>query len=50
MKSIEVKIRLCAPASGVILNNISKLLERYLIRERIGFRRIDVMVKFDDDE
>lgn len=50
LRAIEIKIRLHAPASGAILNNISRLLERYLKHMKIDFRSIDVRAKLDEDE
>ena len=44
------KIRLNVPESSAILNDISRLIERYLKRNKIEFHSIDARVKFDDDE
>ena len=50
MRRIEIKIRLNVPESSAILNDISRLIERYLKRNKIEFHSIDASVKFDDDE
>ena len=50
MRRIEIKIRLNVPESSAILNDISRLIERYLKRNKIEFHSIDARVKFDDDE
>lgn len=50
LRRIEIKIRLNVPESSAILNDISRLIERYLKRNKIEFYSIDARVKFDDDE
>ena len=50
MRRIEIKIRLNVPESSAILNDISRLIERYLKRNKIEFHSIDARTKFDDDE
>lgn len=50
MRRIEIKIRLNVPELSAILNDISRLIERYLKRNKIEFHSIDARVKFDDDE
>ncbi len=50
LRRIEIKIRLNVPESSAILNDISRLIERYLKRNKIEFHSIDARVKFDDDE
>lgn len=50
MKAIVIKIKLHCDGCGGILNEISKILERYLKRKGILFHSIDVAVKFDENE
>lgn len=46
VKEVEEKMT----SSSAILNDISRLIERYLKRNKIEFHSIDARVKFDDDE
>ena len=41
MRRIEIKTRLNVPESSAILNDISRLIERYLKRNKIEFHSID---------
>lgn len=50
MRAIVIKIRVNAPASGSILNDISKVLERFLKRKHIEYHSIDVAAKLDENE
>ncbi len=50
MKGIIIKIKFHLKIPGAILNDISKLLGKYLKRKGIGFQSIDVIGKFDENE
>jgi hypothetical protein len=50
MRAIVIKIKLHVPASGTLLHDLSRAIERYLKKQGVQFERIDAAVKLDEDE
>lgn len=50
MRNIIIKIKFCAPVSGKILNEVSKILERYLKRNKIDYGCIDASIECSEND